>query len=379
VGVTLKLGCNVNFRQEVSPQIKKRKYLLLAGLVLLGCRLGGLGQPSTPLPRVSETVPTQAQDEAWYSIYFTDPQSAASESLRGGPDQSLAEAIRQARLSVDVAVLRLDLWSLRDALIAADRRGASVRVVTDNEYFDEREVQDLIAAGIPVVKDGSNGLMHNKFTVIDRQEVWTGSMNMTVGDAYRNNNNLLHIHSALLAENYTREFEEMAVDHQFGQGSPADTPHPALAVDGTQLENYFSPDDGVAARLVELIQSARESVKFMAYSFTSDELAEALIERKQAGLAVSGLMDAEQAGSNAGEQYNRFISAGMDVRLDGNPGAMHHKVLVIDRRIVVTGSYNFTISAETRNDENILIIDDRLLAEAYLAEFDRLYAQAESG
>jgi phosphatidylserine/phosphatidylglycerophosphate/cardiolipin synthase-like enzyme len=96
----------------------------------------------------------------------------------------------------------------------------------------------------------------------------------------------------------------------------------------------------------------------MAFSFTSRDLATALLERQRAGVRVSGLMEASQVESNIGSQYERFAAAGLDIRLDGNPKDMHHKVLVIDRRLVVMGSYNFTVSAERRNDENTLIVDD---------------------
>ena len=348
----------------------------LAALILLGCRLSTPGQPAPDqtLPFIPLTASTAGE---WYSVYFTDPGGPASESLSAGPDQSLAEAIGRARLSVDLAVLRLDLWSVRDALIDAHRRGVGVRLVTDSEYMEEREIQEIIAAGIPVVEDRGPGLMHNKFAIIDRQEVWSGSMNMTVGDAYRNNNNLVRLRSAELAENYTREFEEMFLDGQFGPDSPSDTPHPALTVEGTLLENYFSPDDRVAARLVELIRSARESIFIMAFSFTSQDLASALLERQRAGVRISGVMEASQVESNIGSQYERFVAAGLDIRLDGNPRDMHHKVLVIDRRLVVMGSYNFTVSAERRNDENTLVVDDSGLAAYFLDEFERLYAQAQ--
>lgn len=346
-------------------------------LMMAACQVAS---PQIPAPIGTQPPGAQPADlpAEWYSVYFTDPEGLASESRRGGPDQHLAEAIGAARLSVDLAVLRLNLWSLRDALIEAHRRGVRVRLVIDSKYMDEDEIQAIIAAGIPVVEDGKDSLMHNKFAVIDRMEVWSGSMNMTVGDAYRNNNNLARIHSAALADNYTHEFEEMFTHRQFGAGSPADTPQPHLTVEGVRLENYFSPDDQVAGRLVELIHSAKESIYFLTFSFTSDELATALLQRQRAGITIAGVMEASQVESNTGTEFERFISAGMDVRLDGNPRDLHHKVLVIDREIVITGSYNFTFSAEHRNDENILIIDDPLLAGIYLDEFQRLYDQAQN-
>jgi phosphatidylserine/phosphatidylglycerophosphate/cardiolipin synthase-like enzyme len=330
-------------------------------------------------PVVTQLPPPDGGGEApvdWYQIYFSEPVPSGG-SLRGGPDQALAEAIRAARLSVDLAVLRLDLWSLRDALIDAQRRGLTVRIVTESDYLDGEEIQELIEAGIPVLGDRREGLMHNKFAVIDRQEVWTGSMNFTINGAYRNDNNLVRIRSSKLAENYTVEFEEMFVDDHFGPGSPANTPSPSFGLDSTLLEVYFSPDDGVAARLLELIGGANESVYFLAYSFTSGYLAEALIERAAAGVSVAGVLDESQYKSNTYGQYDRLREAGLEVRLDGNPRSMHHKVLIIDEEIVVTGSYNFSKSAETRNDENTLVIHRPDVAAIFLSEFKDIWAEAQ--
>lgn len=313
----------------------------------------------------------------WYSVYFTQPTNAKGSSLRGGPDQSLAEAIRAARASVDVAVLQLDLWSIRDALLEAHRDGVKVRLVVESDYRDNPEIQQLVEAGVMVLGDRREGLMHNKFTIIDRQEVWTGSMNYTITDGYRNNNNLVRIRSREMAENYTTEFEEMFVDDQFGPGSPANTPKPSLTVNGTRLDVCFAPDDGCAEKLVELILGARRSIHFLAFSFTSDELADAIIERSQAGVNAWGVMEQTQVDSNRGTDYNRLRLAGVDARLDSNPRNMHHKVLIIDEQIVVFGSYNFTFYAERRNDENLLIAYDPQIAAQYLEEFERIFAQAK--
>ena len=343
--------------------------LLAAALLVAGCT-----PPSGP---AAEQSPAAAFPGEWRQVYFTDPDSPTASSYRGGPDQALADAVDQARLSVDLAVMDLNLWNLRDALIAAHNRGVAVRLVVDSDYLDEDEIQEIKAAGIPVLGDRREGLMHNKFTVIDRLDVWTGSLNCTISDAYRNNNNMLRIRSAPLAESYTAEFEEMFVDDRFGPGSPANTPHREVAVEDAHVEVYFSPDDGVAERLVELVQGAQDSVYFLAYSFTLDELAEALVERSQAGVRVAGVMEARQVASNTGSDYERFLAAGLDVRLDGNPNNMHHKVLIIDEQVVVTGSYNFSLNAETRNDENSLVIFDPEVADLYLEEFRRVFAAGQ--
>jgi phosphatidylserine/phosphatidylglycerophosphate/cardiolipin synthase-like enzyme len=335
-----------------------------------------------PLLTVADPTPQPgAIDETnldeWFSVYFSEPQSPAAGTLRGGPDAVLAEAIQGARLTVDVAMYDLDLWSIRDALQDAYRRGVTVRVVAESDNLDEPEFEALAAAGIPVLGDRREGLMHHKFVVIDRLEVWTGSMNFTLNGAYRNDNNLVRVRSARLAENYLAEFEEMFSADRFGSLSRADTPYPAITVSGVPLEVYFSPDDGVAARLVELIEGAEARVDFLAFSFTADDLAEALLDQARRGVQVRGVFEARQVDSNIGTEYGRLRGAGLDVHLDGNPKNMHHKVIIIDSRIVIAGSYNFSASAEQRNDENVLVIHSTAVAAHYLDEFARVMAQAQ--
>jgi phosphatidylserine/phosphatidylglycerophosphate/cardiolipin synthase-like enzyme len=84
-------------------------------------------------------------------------------------------------------------------------------------------------------------------------------------------------------------------------------------------------------------------------------------------------MDASQVNSNPGTEFERLQTAGVDVRLDGNPDKLHHKVLLIDQEIVITGSYNFSASAENNNDENTLVIHSTPLARRFLAEFQRVF------
>jgi phosphatidylserine/phosphatidylglycerophosphate/cardiolipin synthase-like enzyme len=342
----------------------------LAGLMLpiLACTL------SAPEPLSPQLTPalTAAPSGDWYTLYLTDPTSSNAASFRGGLDEILADDIRQARLNVDVAIYNFNLWSLRDALIAASRNGVSVRVVTESDNLDSAETQELIEAGIPVLGDRRESLMHNKFVIIDHLVVWTGSMNFTTHGAYLNDNNLIRLRSSRLAENFIMEFEEMFIQDFFGNDTLENTPHPDLTIDGVRVETYFSPDDGTAARIVDLIQEAQQSVYFMAYSFTSDEIASALISKASQGVAVAGVFEETQYYSNIGTEFDRLLDAGLDVHLDGNLRNMHHKVIIIDEQIVITGSYNFSASAEESNDENTLIIHSSEIGKAYTAEFGRV-------
>ena len=309
----------------------------------------------------------------WYTLYFTDPTSPTASSYRGGIDENLAAAIDQARISVDVAIYDLNLWSLRYALINAHRRGVTVRMVTESDNMDEQEIQDLKDAGIEVLGDRRESLMHDKFVIIDRSEVWTGSMNFTTGGGYLDNNNLIRLRSSKLAEDYRLEFEQMFLDDHFGSHKTSNTPDPAVTMNDSLIEVYYSPQDGTLEHILAVVNAAQENIYFLAYSFTSDELAAALIEQAKLGVTVRGVFDKDQYHSNQGTEFDNLLNAGMDVNLDGNPRLMHHKVIIIDEQIVITGSYNFSNNAEQNNDENTLIIHNPEIAAAFMTEFQQIY------
>jgi phosphatidylserine/phosphatidylglycerophosphate/cardiolipin synthase-like enzyme len=340
---------------------------LLVLLLLLWLVLPTACDQTLPTPAAAvETV------EDWYSIYFSDPTGPNADTQRDGPDAALTAAIDEARISVDAAMYDLNLWSIRGALIDAHRRGVAVRVVAESDNLDRDEIQELIEVGIEVLGDRREGLMHNKFMVIDRYEVWTGSMNFTLNGAYHNDNHLVRIRSSRLAEDYLTEFEEMFRLDLFGEASIANTPYPLVNIDGTPIEVFFSPDDGTQSRLVELIQQAEESVYLLAFAFTADPIAEALLNAHRRGVEVVGIVETSQA-SGTGGDFFRLADAGVRIELDGNPKNMHHKVIIIDGGIVALGSYNFSRSAEERNDENTLIIHNSDIANLFVIEFERIY------
>ena len=338
----------------------------------LGLMLGGCGPESVswldPVP--SPTSSGFFSPNQLFSVYFNAP---ASEGLQGGPDRLLADAFDEARHQIDAALYDLNLWTIRNALIRAHDRGVIVRIVVEEDSTNRQEIQELISAGIPVVSDQAEGLMHNKFMIIDQSEVWTGSMNMTVNGAYRHLNNLIRIRSTLVAENYTVEFEEMFLDGFFGEITLDNTPHPVLTIDSIKSETYFSPDDSTAERILQLLLEADRSIDFLFFAFTADDAADALIHQEEQGVKIRGVFDTSQEKTGLGSEFERLRDNNLDVRLDGHPEKMHHKVIILDERIVITGSYNLTRSAETVNDENTLVIYSEDIAEAYLREFEWIY------
>jgi phosphatidylserine/phosphatidylglycerophosphate/cardiolipin synthase-like enzyme len=187
---------------------------------------------------------------------------------------------------------------------------------------------------------------------------------------------MLRFVSRQIAVDYTNEFEQM-FDGRFGTGKRSATPYPRLRVGQANLEVYFSPEDGVAKYVLQRLAAAKRSIHFMTFSYTSSAIADAMVAKVKAGVSVRGVFESQNAGGT-GSVFGRLRGGGVDVLEDGNCYILHHKVIVIDECTVITGSYNFTNSAEKDNDENLVMVDGPNLARAYLDEFERVYAQAQS-
>jgi len=134
-------------------------------------------------------------------------------------------------------------------------------------------------------------------------------------------------------------------------------------------EVCFPP--GCEDRLIYWIGRANHSIHIMIYSFTLDSVGDALIIAHNRGVDVKVVFESQEI--NKYSEYYKLKAAGVEVRLDSNPALMHNKVAIIDDSIVITGSYNWSESAETKNNENMLIIRDRGTALIYEKEFEKIW------
>jgi phosphatidylserine/phosphatidylglycerophosphate/cardiolipin synthase-like enzyme len=342
---------------------------------------GVFGTGTSTATVTTQTAPTSVNASGvWWEVYFTDPVNLSDpadwqSSIAG----RLVEKINAAQSSIHIASFEFDLTPVAEALIAAKQRGVDVRWVTDDEHgleADEEPGQGQFAmlqdAGIEVRSDTRSALMHNKFWIFDGQIVWTGSTNITENGIFEQDNNVVVVQSQPLAAIYEREFQEMW-DGQFGPRSPSTIDEQVTTVNGSQIVVVFTSEDpALENAIVPIVASAKTSIRFLTFSFTDFPLADAMSQRFDAGIDVQGVFERVGSETEASE-LRTLMCRKLPVKQDGNPGFMHHKVIVIDDRIVITGSMNFSTNAEESNDENVIIIDNAEIAALYLQEFDRVW------
>ncbi len=318
----------------------------------------------------------------------------------------LMNRIDDAQHSIDICFYSLSGTpgdDIADRLLAAKTRGVKIRAIFETDNSNTNAI-GLLRNNVPAIVDNFDktnagaGLMHNKFVVIDARDrssdtddwVIMGSWNPTEPGSRNDAQNVVEIQDQALATAYTREFEEMwgsstdtpsSGTSRFGARKLDNTPHLFYIGDAPRIpmELYFSPSDHMTARLVEVIGEAQHSLYFATLTFTRDDVARALADRHDDGLPVRGLMDND---SDQGNEFAYLQSRGVDVLLaKGLSGMLHHKYLLIDAELrgdardsrVVTGSHNWSNSAEFSNNENTLIIHDRMIAEQYLQEWYTRY------
>jgi len=322
--------------------------------------------------------PAPAPDSRFeYDIFFTNGSCPPETERFGGVDEEIALDIVSAFDSVEIASFDLDSEPIINALIEAESRGVQVSVVVDNEHTPESTINRLRRNGMSVIEDNRSALMHNKFIIIDSQVLWMGSMNFTSNGVYCNNNNVVRFQSQSLSRNYQLEFNEMYYDREFGPTSTYNT-EDRLYLGGVEVENRFSAEEDVAPIIARLIYRANRDIRFMTFSFTNEDIGEAIIERASDGLDVKGVFES-RGSEQSFSYYPDFVREGLDnlqVRQDGNGHSMHHKVLIIDEEITVLGSFNFSNQANDSNDENTLIIHDAQFTSYFLDEFDLVWDEA---
>jgi phosphatidylserine/phosphatidylglycerophosphate/cardiolipin synthase-like enzyme len=363
------------------------------------------------------------------NVYFQSKRAGLDAELTG----RLVEFIAATETSLDCAIYDLRHPQILAALTQlASRPHVRLRIAFDGsgeragggsgDPKPSGTAQALDQAGLrghaTAIHEHGRHLMHDKYLVRDGQAVWVGSANFTVGGLELQDNNCLEITSPALAAIYTDTFAELiSPDHErlehaahAGERHAAQhvTTPAAVAVDGAHITPYFAPaaGEGIEQALVAAIRQARR-IRVLAFLISDPGVLDALapfaanhrfdirgvydphgmqdVTRAQGGhQAHAGRTGKAEHAVQSDARFwflhdPRFIAApshGFSVGREQD--FMHNKVIVIDDRLVFTGSYNFSENAE-ENDETLLAIDSPALASAYTAYFDALadaYAHA---
>ena len=354
----------------------------LLPLFLIGCGSNALDLDQSPMDGRGFVAADFAQ------IYFTNPGEAPSDEEDTALDDALIALIDGAKRTIDIAIYELDDAHIIAALIRAHQRGVSVRMVGDADEASDEGYLELVDHGIGQQLRYTSGIMHNKFAVVDQRVVWTGSTNLTFNGLNRNNNNAILLNSEKLSVEFTAEFEQMYGNEDYGAAKEDANSSNEVPFNDGALEFYFAPQHEPVEVMEDLIDEADHSALFMVFSFTHPNLSDALIHAKERGVDVAGILDESQSKP----WYSKdevLAEANVPVFLDGNKnasgwsgGKLHHKVLIVDagtdsNPFVVTGSFNWSKNADTRNDENLIVLRDPAIVDQYFEEYCRLLEIAQ--
>ena len=284
-------------------------------------------------------------------------------------EEKLIEQIKKAEQSIYCAVYDVDSEEIVNELFKAKLKGMEIGLVSDL-LQSRREASlagKLMEAGLLKVDSREGDYMHNKFCVFDLKDVWIGSYNFTFNDNSRNNNNAVLIESNKAAENFFNEFNELWRG-EFGKNSSKNTVNDF----NSPFEVYFCPEDECGNQINKFIEASKESIDCMYYSLTLDSVGDKLISKAEE-IPVRVIFEEKQVSRYS--EYERFQGTEVKSLKDKNPYNMHNKLCIFDKEIVLTGSMNPSQHSETANDESIIFIKDKSVAEIYSNYFNSYWSQ----
>jgi phosphatidylserine/phosphatidylglycerophosphate/cardiolipin synthase-like enzyme len=333
------------------------------------------------------------------TVYFNGSvltQFASVEQAIGlGADtnDTIAAYIDRAMYTLDMAIYNINDQLVVNAINAAYTRGVQIRYIAEGQTANLGVGQ--FNNNIPVAfrTDGGGSGMHNKFIIIDadhtdRATLITGSTNMTTNNLNEDYNNIIIFQDESICKGYRIEFEEMwgsssnlpaPGNAKFGPNKTINTPKKYM-VGNTPVDVFFSPSDNTTNAIRDALLTTNTSLEFCLLAFTQDVLAETVIFVNDDFFTyVRGII--EQT-SGTGADFDMMVAAGVEVYShQGVPGQLHHKYAIIDAAdpdsdpMVVTGSHNWSASAENQNDENTVIVRDARVANLFFQEFMARYAE----
>jgi hypothetical protein len=337
-------------------------------------------------------------------VYFNTPVNTAVSMgvnaaylASGSMGDTIVAYINRAKHTLDIAQYdyNQDTWNGAYANIAAAVDSAYKRGVVVRWIYDGGESNHGLASldtGIHTLgrPSGGSGIMHDKFIIIDAYSsdpadaiVSTGSEDWSSEMMYKDYNNILFLQDSALAHAYTDEFNMM-------WGSSTATPNASLAkfgpakrdlgshtfyIDGNLVELYFSPSDNTNTHINNAIATANTDLYTGVYCFTEVANADGITAKKASGVYTLAIVD--QYTQTASPTVYSTLSTSLGAGFKEYTGSYiyHNKMVIIDPSDtcsdpqVLTGSHNWTVSANSYNDENTVIIHNDTIANMYYQSF----------
>jgi phosphatidylserine/phosphatidylglycerophosphate/cardiolipin synthase-like enzyme len=326
-------------------------------------------------------------------VYFTDPLVGLPlmdkpKEQANGVDDALIALIDSAQRTIDVAVYRLTHQPVIEALRQACEHGVIVRLVTDQssvEGFPSAYSQLQSLPCLTLKTDASADVrgrfehtMHHKFSVVDGAVLWTGSLNWADREFFFDANNALIIRDERLARLFTTEFNEMFLRDRFGErkyDGRIFTQLRTYTVGSTSVGLYFTPSGAPQKIMRDAIRQAKENIQIAMFYFTDDLLMAELAAAHARGVKIEAVWDFRGWERFEDSEIDDMLHLGIGV-VDALPGLVHHKFAVIDGKMVITGSTNWSDSGFFNNDENLLVLESSALAAQFSEHFERLKQDA---
>jgi hypothetical protein len=328
-------------------------------------------------------------------IYFTRPVNINVSTgtnavyLNQSLDDTLVAYINRSMVSLDVCVYNYvqgsNMAHIANAVNNAFNRGVRIRWIYDGSSSNTG--LSLLNPSIPRLGSpvsASAGLMHNKFLIIDEESpvagdavVWSGSVNFTEQQFNSDFNNAVIIRDKEMAKGFRKEFDQMwggsgvnpvPANSRFGSAKFRNNIH-YFVVGGKPVEIYFSPSQNSHAQILRFINDCGRDIHFGIYAFTYTPIASALKTKAQGGLYVAGIMDQFSVPYAPDDTLAPVMGSALQIFSQGS--LYHNKYMLFDHGdtnsnpAVLTGSHNWTVSADTKNDENLLFIKDASITNQF--------------
>jgi cardiolipin synthase len=278
---------------------------------------------------------------------------------------TLIECMRNAKSSISMAIYSLRDRKIIQTLNDKAKQGVKVNVVCDASASGG--VEKLLHKKIKLTCRSGTGLMHDKWIIVDKENLWIGSANMTRDSMSKHFNLMEQMNSPEVAAYVSKKIDQLT---QGKYEKPLDPLH--FTIKGKRSSLHFLPDDTNACGTIKgLIEGAKKTIRVAMYTFTRKDLAESLVAAKKRGVKVEVALYMSTS-KNASKKIDELLKIAK-VKLHYNSGneLLHHKFVWIDDRIVAHGSANWTIAAFKQNDDCIMIHYD--LTEAQKSVLDKAW------